>query len=93
MAKYRVGPERYYRDHVQHYEGSIVTIPDDERPSKTFVPLDDAAKAAMKKHWPDARWVEVREPKEEPKQAATMHETQHAPTSRKVPRPSDSEPV
>lgn len=50
MARYRVGPAGYFRAGVRYYAGDEVTLPDDERPSRTFFPLDPAGRAAFKKH-------------------------------------------
>lgn len=55
MAKYEVGDAGYYRLGNRYYAGDEVTLPDDEKPSRTFFPLDDTARAAWKKHFPDRK--------------------------------------
>lgn len=54
MATYRVGPERWFRSHI-HEHGEVLTIPDDEKPSRTAEPLDEAAIATYEKHFPAER--------------------------------------
>lgn len=55
MAKYEIGDAGYYRLGHRYWAGQTVDLPDDEKPSRTFFPLDAAAKAAFKKHFPDLK--------------------------------------
>ena len=86
MALYRVGLEGHYRSGKLYGPGETIQLPDGECPSRTFIPLDDKARAAFKKHLPAVRWELNKWEREAPRDGtpATMAEAQRAGT-----RPTD----
>lgn len=57
MARYRTadGRSRFHDGILSYPPGSEIDRPDDEAPSLTFVPLDEAARAAMEKRLAEVR--------------------------------------
>lgn len=55
MARYIVGAEKHFRDNRLYQPGEELVRPDDEKPSRTFIPVDAAARKAMAKHHPDVQ--------------------------------------
>jgi hypothetical protein len=82
MALYRVGLEGHYRSGKLYSPGDTIQLLDGECPSRTFIPLDDKAKAAFKKHLPHVKWELNRWEREAPREAspATMAEAQRSGT-------------
>lgn len=68
MARYRVTGQMYYRRGEKTLPGEEVVIPNDEAPVASWVPLDDAARAAVE------RLTSVRTSKPAPAPAAVVLE-------------------
>lgn len=68
MATYTVGHEGHYRQGNRYFAGDQIVLDDDEIPSRTFFPVDEAARKAFKKHHPKVNIERNRV--EEPKDTA-----------------------
>jgi hypothetical protein len=99
MANYQVGDTDYYAKGVLRSPGEDFSLPDEEKPSKSFLPLDGPARAAYAKAFGDealrARLaiagLPVGQPAPEPlSEAKTMVEVQRY---EKAKRPSDKSPL
>ena len=74
MATYRIGPAGHYRSGIRYYHGETIVLANDEKPSRTFEPLDKEAKAAFKKHFPTVKPESTPLPEEKDETPRTMSE-------------------
>lgn len=89
MAKYRVGPEKFYDGAQVHQPGAVVELPDSVAPSLTFEPLDKPAEKAMEKRLKDAkaRNAPVDDKLREHREALARLEAERALSSRSLSQP------